>query len=95
MNDTRGARLWTLLSVCVLALTAGAASQFVLRHRETSATVAPAAEELRDAVASPMPPTAGLAGRPVPTKWFKTPEQKRAEMYAALLSSRRRRPAAQ
>ncbi|MDE2510365.1 MAG: hypothetical protein KGL74_04525, partial [Elusimicrobia bacterium] len=48
--------------------------------------------DLRDAVAAPMTPaTAGLAGRPVPTSWFKTPEQRRKDVDAALMSSVRRR----
>jgi hypothetical protein len=91
MKDTRRNRIWSLAGVVALALTAGVASNRALARREASAPAPAATEELRDAVASPMPATAGLAGRPVPTSWFKTPEQGRAEMDSALLSSRRRR----
>jgi hypothetical protein len=80
--------LWTVLGACALALAVGTVSR-----RQTPKTSAfPAGEELRDAVASPaMPPTAALAGRPVPTSWFKAPSQRKAEMDSALLSSRHRR----
>ncbi len=89
MKDTRRARVWTLLGVCALAVTAGIASHATRARRQESA--APS-EELRDAVASPAAPTvARLGGKPVPTTWFKTPDAHRAEMDSALLSSRRRR----
>jgi hypothetical protein len=97
MKDTRRARIGILASVVCLALTAGVASRVNLARREARAaalaeSVFAAESDLRDAVASPvMPATAGLAGRPVPTSWFKTPAQHRIEIDTALLSSRRRR----
>lgn len=93
MKDTRRGRIWALAGVVGFALAAGVAAKRTQTRREAEVpAAAPAAEELRDAVASPIrPATAGLAGRPVPTSWFKTPEQHRAEMDSALLSSRRRR----
>lgn len=90
MKDTRRTRLWALAGAFALALTAGVVAR--RRAMKDTTPVLSAGEELRDAVASPMPPaTAALAGRPVPTSWFKTPDQHRAEMETALLSSRRRR----
>jgi hypothetical protein len=91
MKDTRRNRIWTLTGVVALALTGGVMSNRMLARR--SARVS-ADEDLRDAVASP-PATAGLAGRPVPTTWFKTPAERKSEMDSALLSSRRRRALAQ
>ena len=94
MKDTRRNRVWALAGAFVFALAAGVASKRAQTRRaaEIAAVAGPAGEDLRDAVASPMrPATAGLAGKPVPTTWFKTPEQHRAEMDSALLSSRRRR----
>jgi hypothetical protein len=94
MKDTRRTRTWTLAAVIALAATAGVASKRTLERREARVAAVPAAagEELRDAVASPMTPaTARLAGKPVPTSWFKTPQEQRAETDTALLSSRRRR----
>ena len=89
MKDKRRNRIWTLAGVFALALTAGGASNRA--HARQAARTA-VDEDLRDAVASPTTPaTAGLAGRPVPTSWFKTPEQYRVEIDLALLSSRRRR----
>ena len=89
MKDTRRNRIWTLAGVFALALTAGVASKHALARRSARLSVD---EDLRDAVASPVPPaTAGLGGKPVPTTWFKTPEQHRVEVDSALLSSRRRR----
>ena len=89
MKDTRRSRNWTLAGVFALALTAGIASKRAVSHRAARVAVD---EDLRDAVASPTPPaTAGLAGRPVPTTWFKTPAQHKVEVDSALLSSRRRR----
>ena len=91
MNDTRRARIWSLVGTVMLALTIGAASKRARRDAGTSAAFAPG-EELRDAAASPpTPATAGLGGKPVPTSWFQAPEKRRVEMDAALLSSRRRR----
>lgn len=87
MRDTRRNRIWTLAGVVALALTAGVFSTRMRARRCARVAVDP---DMRDAVASP-PATAGLAGRPVPTSWFKTPAESRAEMDAALLSSRRRR----
>lgn len=87
MKDTRRNRIWTLAGVVVLALTAGVASNRALARRSARVAVD---EDLRDAVASP-PATAGLAGKPVPTTWFKTPDQRKSEIDTALLSSRRRR----
>jgi hypothetical protein len=88
-KDTRQNRIWTLAGVFALALTAGVASKRALARQAARVSVD---ESLRDAVASPTPPaTAGLAGRPVPTSWFKTPAQRSVEMDSALLSSRRRR----
>jgi hypothetical protein len=90
MKDTRRTRMWTLAGVIALSLTAGVASRRALARRAASAPVS--FEELRDAVGSSMPPaTAGLAGKPVPTTWFKTPAQHKVEIDSALLSSRRRR----
>ena len=78
--------MWTIVGLFALAMTAGIYSNYALARR------ALVNEDLRDAVASPvLPATAGLAGRPVPTSWFKTPAQRRVEMDSALLSSRRRR----
>ena len=93
MKDSRRNRNWTLAGVLALAVTAGVASNRALARRAERLSVA--GENLRDAVASPRTPaTAGLAGKPVPTAWFKTPEQGRAEMDSALLASRRSRRAA-
>jgi hypothetical protein len=95
MKDTRGNRIATLAGALVLALTAGIESRLSFEKRAAHARAASfaAGEDLRDAVAEAAPPaTAGLAGKPVPTSWFKTPEQRRAEMDSALLGSRRRRP---
>jgi hypothetical protein len=91
MKDTRRGRIWTLTGVVALALTGGVMTNRMLARRSARVSVD---EDLRDAVASP-PATAGLAGRPVPTTWFKTPTQRQAEMDSALLSSRRRRALAQ
>lgn len=89
MKDTRRNRIWTLAGVFALALTAGVASKQSFARRAARISVD---EDLRDAAAAPLPPaTAGLAGRPVPTTWFKTPAQHRVEVDSALLSSRRRR----
>jgi hypothetical protein len=89
MRDTRRNRIWTLTGVFALALTAGIASKQAASRRAARFTVD---ESMRDAVASPTPPaTAGLAGKPVPTTWFKTPAQHKVEVDSALLSSRRRR----
>ena len=89
MKDTRKNRIWTLAGVFALALTAGVASKQMVSRRSARIAVD---ENLRDAVASPTPPaTAGLAGKPVPTTWFKTPAQHKVEVDSALMSSRRRR----
>lgn len=89
MKDTRRNRIWTLTGVFALALTAGIASKQAVSRRASRLVVE---DDLRDAVASPTPPaTAGLAGKPVPTSWFKTPAQHKSEVDSALLSSRRRR----
>lgn len=81
--------MWTLAGVFALALTAGIASKRASSRHAARVTVD---EDLRDAVASPTPPaTAGLAGKPVPTTWFKSPAQHKNEIDSALLSSRRRR----
>jgi hypothetical protein len=89
MKDTRSARVWSLLGVCALAVTAGIASHQTLARRRARVVVA---DEMRDAVAEPSTPSiARLGGKPVPTTWFKTPDSHRAEMDSALLSSRRRR----
>ena len=82
MADTRRERAWTLIGAAALALTAG-----VMMRRAARAPVA--AEELRDAVASPATPVAAKdAG------WFATPSSRRAEAEESLLSSRRSRAAA-
>ena len=86
MKDTRRSWIWTLTGVVALALTAGIAANRALAVRETRM---PVEENLRDAAASPT--TAGLAGKPTPTCWFKTPAQRLGEIDSALLSSRRRR----
>ena len=86
--------MWTLAGVVALAVTAGVAADRALAHREARSPIASLESEevFRDAVASPVAPaTMGLAGRPVPTTWFKTPAQHRIEVDMALLSSRRRR----
>ena len=86
--------MWTLAGVIALAATSGVAVDRALAHREARVPAAPIEtdEGFRDAVASPVAPaTVGLAGRPVPTTWFKTPAQHRIEVDMALLSSRRRR----
>ena len=94
MSDTRRVRVWTLAGAFALALTAGVASQRAVTRRDTRAAFV-AEEDLRDAVGGArMPATAGLAGKPVPTSWFKTARQHHAEMDEALLSSRHRRAAA-
>jgi hypothetical protein len=87
MRDTRRNRIWSLAGVFALALTVGVFSSRSTARR--SARVE-AEADLHDAVAAP-PATAGLAGRPVPTTWFKTPEQRKSEIDTALMSSRRRR----
>ena len=93
MKDTRKNRVWSLVGA--LALAAGVASNRVLTHREAELSAGNAIisgnEELHDAVASPA--TAGLAGKPVPTSWFKTPSEHHAEIETALLGSRQRRRA--
>jgi hypothetical protein len=89
MKDTRQNRTWTLAGVIALALTAGVAANQALARRPAPLAVE---DGLRDAVASPTPPaTVGLAGRPVPTTWFKNPAQQHSEIDAALLASRNRR----
>ena len=87
MKDTRRNRIWTFAGVFALALTAGVMADHALSRRQARISVE---ANLRDAVASP-PATAGLAGKPVPTSWFKSPEQRKSEIDSALLSSRRRR----
>jgi len=89
MKDTRRARVWSLVGVVALAVTAGIASRRQLARREAAVAAPAAGEDLRDAVAAPA--LARAAGRPAPSPWFKTPELRRVEMDAALLSSRRRR----
>ena len=90
MRETRRNKIWALAGAFALALTVGAASHQAFSRRAAGASAA--GEGLRDAVASPLTPaTLGLAGKPVPTSWFKTPEQRRDEMDSALLASRRRR----
>jgi hypothetical protein len=92
MKDTRRSRTWTLIGTCALALAAGVVSKRMLARRSAAVGTITMETGLRDAVASPMAPaTAGLAGKPVPTAWFKTSEQRSVEMNSALLSSRRRR----
>jgi hypothetical protein len=89
MKDSRRGRIWTITGLFAFALTAGAFSNRALARRAARASLE---DDLRDAAASPVPPaTAGLAGRPVPTSWFKASAQRRIEMDSALLSSRRRR----
>jgi hypothetical protein len=87
MKDTRRNRIWTLTGVVALALTAGVASNRALARRSVRIAVE---VDLRDAVGAP-PATAGLAGKPVPTTWFKTPAERKSEIDSALMSSRRRR----
>lgn len=87
MGDTRQNRIWTFAGIFALALTVGAASSRKASRRRAAISVD---ADLRDAVASP-PATAGLAGKPVPTTWFKTPAEEKAAIDSALLSSRRRR----
>lgn len=87
MRDTRRNRIWTLAGVFALALTAGVMTDRALSRRQARIS---AEEDLHDAVAAP-PATAGLAGRPVPTSWFKSPEERKSEIDMALMSSRRRR----
>lgn len=93
MRDTRRARIGTLFAVCALAVMAGIAARYQLARRDAAvAAIAPAGEDLRDAVASPVSPLIARAGgKSVPVSWFKTPESRRAEMDSALLASRRRR----
>jgi hypothetical protein len=91
MKDTRRNRIWTLAGVVALALTAGIAANQAVARRVPPTAIA-VEDGLRDAIASPLPPaTAGLAGRPVPTSWFKTPAQQHSEIDAALFASRNRR----
>ena len=87
MRDTRRNRIWSFAGVFALALTAGVAANRWTSKRQPAFS---AEADLHDAVASP-PATAGLAGKPVPTTWFKTPEQRKSEIDTALMSSRRRR----
>lgn len=87
MRDTHRNRIWTLAGVFALALTVGVMTDRALSHRQARISVD---EDLHDAVAAP-PATAGLAGKPVPTSWFKSPEQRKSEIDTALMSSRRRR----
>jgi hypothetical protein len=84
MRDTRRNRLWALAGVFALALTAGIATKRAAARRDARLTAS--GEELRDAVAAPS--TVGLAGRPVPTSWFKGPAERRAEIDSALMGSR-------
>lgn len=93
MKDTRRTRLWTLAAAFVFAAAVGVASKRVLARRDARvpAFAVRADEVLKDAVASPLPATVSVAGKPVPTSWFKTPSQRRAEIDSALLSGRRRR----
>lgn len=86
--------LWTVAGTLAVAFVAKTASRpSPERRAEMAAEAAFKAEaDLRDAVGSPVvPATAALAGRPVPTAWFKTPDQRKVEMNSALLSSRRKR----
>jgi hypothetical protein len=79
--------LWTVLGACALVLAVGNFAK-----RPATAAAVSAGENLRDAVAAPVaPPTIAVAGRPVPTTWFKAPSQRKAEMDSALMSSRKRR----
>lgn len=90
MKDTRRTRLWTLVAAFAVAAAAGVASKRNLAKREARAPSFAAADEgLKDAVAAPLPATVSVAGRPVPTSYFKTPSQRRAEIDSALLARRR------
>lgn len=89
--------MWTWAGLAALVATIGVAAEKVREDRAAlSVPALTAGETLRDAVASPAPanaapPTAGLAGKPVPTMSFRTPERRHAEIDDALLASRRRR----
>jgi hypothetical protein len=93
MKDTRRARIWTLLAAVAFAAAVGVASKKTLARRDArvAAATAGADEGLKDAVAAPLPATVSVAGKPMPTSWFKTPGERRAEMDSALLAGRRRR----
>ena len=84
--------MWALTGFFAFAAVTGIAAKRAYERRVPPMAVE---DDLRDAVASPtaMPTLAGLSGKPVATAWFRTPEQRRAEMDAALMSSRRRRAA--
>jgi hypothetical protein len=84
--------LWTVAGACALALGVGMTAKRTAPAAAAAASSPAISEDLHDAVAAPVaPPTAALAGRPVPTSWFKAPSQRKAEMDSALMSSRRRR----
>ena len=77
----RGARVWTLIGAVALTASVG-----VMALRSSSK--APA-EEMRDAVASPVVPGLPPGVRVVqPSAYFASPAERRAEAERALLSSR-------
>ena len=81
---------WTVAGALCLALTLGV---MVRRWSAKVPVASPAAEELRDAVASPVTPAAvgGLRGAMAPNPgWFAGPAGRRADAERALAESRRR-----
>ncbi len=84
MGNTRPGRLWTLIGAAALALTVGIMARYsVLEPKSVP-------EELRDAVAAPMPPALLGGARVARTDagHFASPAGRRAEAERALLSSR-------
>lgn len=84
MEISRGGKAWTLIGAVVLALSVG-----VLARRSVQAP-APAAEEMRDAVAAPISPAllGGVRVAQPNTGYFARPAERRAEAERALLASR-------
>ena len=84
MDNIRAARAWTLIGVAVLAITVGAMAR---RSRA-------AAEEMRDAVASPISPAllGGARMAQADLGYFSGPALRRAEAEHTLMSSRRPEP---
>lgn len=91
MKTDRGARAWALAGTAALIATLVVGAKQIQARRAAQAA---AVEDLRDAVAQPTPApvaAARVAGKTVPSVWFKSPEKRRAEIDDALMSSRRRR----
>jgi hypothetical protein len=88
MKPARRRVLWTIGGACALAAAAFAVLRAADRLREPASSIA--SEELRDAVASPVPVAARLAlGKPAPVSYFAGPSARHAEIEKVLMSRRR------